>query len=114
MSLSRSGCPTDRPPANPPDTVLWNEFHWAALLIAPLFTWLLYSVEEIGVQLEEPFSMLPLAQICETIRTNTQEIAQRFGEDCRPLAEDLYGKARKVVGGAQQQQMFAAAAAAGA
>lgn len=72
--------------------VMWTEFHWAALAFAPLLTWLLYSIDEIGVQLEEPFSMLPLAQICETIRTNTQEIAQRFGEDCRPLAEELYGK----------------------
>lgn len=66
---------------------LWHDFKWSALLFAPMLTFLLFAIEEIGVQLEEPYSMLPLAQICETIRGNTQEIAHRRGRtDGRPCA----------------------------
>ena len=47
---------------------------WAALLLAPVLTFLLVAIDEIGVQLEEPFAVLPLDRICDRIRSNTAEI----------------------------------------
>ena len=66
---------------------LWNEVHWASLLFAPALTFLLFAIDEIGVQLEEPFSVLPLAQICDKVRANVTEIVELSGR-ARALARE--------------------------
>ncbi len=39
---------------------LWRACHWAMVPAAVLIAFLLLGVEEIGVQIEEPFGILPL------------------------------------------------------
>ena len=40
------------------------QLKWATLGIAPLIAFLLLGTENIGVQIEEPFRVLPLEAIC--------------------------------------------------
>jgi predicted membrane chloride channel (bestrophin family) len=42
----------------------WNSFHWATIPITLLIGALLLGIDEIGVQIEEPFGVLPLDAIC--------------------------------------------------
>jgi len=38
---------------------MWTEVQWLSLLFAPVLTFLLFAIDEIGVQLEEPFGRVP-------------------------------------------------------
>ena len=40
-------------------------------------SYLLFAIEDIGVQLEEPFSVLPLAQICAGLRRDIEQARSR-------------------------------------
>jgi predicted membrane chloride channel (bestrophin family) len=61
---------------------LYHEFSfnqkWMVPIIAFLNSIFLFGIEELGVQIEEPFSILPLANICLDI--------QRVGEEALNLA----------------------------
>ena len=39
---------------------LWKDLHWAMVPASAIITFLLLGIEEIGVQIEEPFGVLPL------------------------------------------------------
>lgn len=41
---------------------LWRACHWVMVPAAVLISFLLLGVEEIGVQIEEPFGILPLGR----------------------------------------------------
>ncbi|PRW56885.1 UPF0187 chloroplastic [Chlorella sorokiniana] len=60
---------------------LWDSCRWAMLPIAILIAFLLLGIEEIGVQIEEPFSILPLCHICRTIRRNVEELLEAHSSD---------------------------------
>lgn len=53
---------------------LVEAYGWTTLLVALLITYVLFGIEEIGVEIENPFGEddndLPLEQICETIERN--------------------------------------------
>lgn len=49
----------------------------------------LECADEIGVQLEEPFGVMPLVQICERIRLDCQEIMVQTTET-KQMAQDIY------------------------
>jgi ion channel-forming bestrophin family protein len=51
---------------------LWEKFGWATLIIALLIGVLLLGINEIGIDVEEPFSLLPL-----------ESITDRAFQDCR-------------------------------
>lgn len=52
---------------------LWSTFDWVTLIVAPLISLLLSGINEIGIDVEEPFSLLPLAAIADTaLRDCTQ------------------------------------------
>jgi ion channel-forming bestrophin family protein len=51
---------------------LWSKFNWATLIIAPLIGVLLLGINEIGIDVEEPFSLLPL-----------EALADRACKDCK-------------------------------
>ncbi|PRW33726.1 UPF0187 chloroplastic [Chlorella sorokiniana] len=53
---------------------LWDSCHWAMLPIAGIVSFLLLGIEEIGVQIEEPFTILPLEVISRTIEGNVWEL----------------------------------------
>ena len=41
----------------------WN--HWATVPVTDLIAFFLLGIEEIGIQIEEPFSILPLEAFCD-------------------------------------------------
>jgi predicted membrane chloride channel (bestrophin family) len=53
---------------------LWTACRWAMLPVALIVSFLLLGIEEIGVTIEEPFSILPLEAICRTIEGNVAEV----------------------------------------
>lgn len=62
---------------------LWHECQWLTPFVSVIVTFLLLGVENIGVQIEQPFSVLPMEQFCATIRANIIEqlqIRMRSGE----------------------------------
>ena len=53
---------------------LWSEFGLAALCVAPLLVWMLFGIDEIGVELEEPLQILPLETLCQAIEAQATEL----------------------------------------
>ncbi|GAX78770.1 hypothetical protein CEUSTIGMA_g6207.t1 [Chlamydomonas eustigma] len=49
---------------------LWNDLGWLSIGANVLMGYLLLGIEEIGVKLEEPFAMLPLAEINAELSAN--------------------------------------------
>jgi hypothetical protein len=58
---------------------LWDSCRWAALPITFIVSFLLLGIEEIGVSIEEPFTILPLEVIARTIETNLRELEATHG-----------------------------------
>lgn len=52
---------------------LWKSFQWLTPAVAVTVTFLLLGVENIGIQIEQPFSVLPLELFCATARANVIE-----------------------------------------
>jgi hypothetical protein len=57
---------------------LYNDFTIGKKWIVPIVSFLssifLFGIEDLGVQIEEPFSILPLANICYSIHSSAQSI----------------------------------------
>ncbi|KAL4853126.1 hypothetical protein ACK3TF_005820 [Chlorella vulgaris] len=60
---------------------LWDSCGWASVPLSCIVAFLLLgeSIEEIGVSIEEPFSILPLESICDTIQGNVKELCSVHG-----------------------------------
>lgn len=58
---------------------LWEPCHWSLVPACVLISFLLLGIEEIGVQIEEPFSILPLEQMCAGIRRDVEGMQQLGG-----------------------------------
>ncbi|KAL3146981.1 hypothetical protein ABBQ38_014949 [Trebouxia sp. C0009 RCD-2024] len=58
---------------------LWKSCHWAMVPASAIICFLLLGIEEIGVQIEEPFGILPLEAMSSTIETNLREMAANNG-----------------------------------
>jgi predicted membrane chloride channel (bestrophin family) len=52
--------------------VLWNHIGWAVVPSTAVVSFLLLGIDEIAIQLEEPFGILPLEAICDTIQRNIE------------------------------------------
>eukprot|EP00899_Mesostigma_viride_P016815 jgi/Mesvir1/25134/Mv21590-RA.1 len=52
---------------------LWFKMGWMTPVITMIFAFLLLGIEQIGLQIEEPFSILPLESICDTIQEDVME-----------------------------------------
>ncbi|GFR51462.1 hypothetical protein Agub_g13871 [Astrephomene gubernaculifera] len=77
--------------------VLWSSMGWWTPLTAVLITFLLMGTENIGVQIEEPFRVLPLDDMCRGIEATLREMERqhnRFGEQFRSWATDPAGLSR--------------------
>jgi predicted membrane chloride channel (bestrophin family) len=53
---------------------LFAELRWHALFVAPLLVLILFGIDEIGVELEEPFTLLPLETLCDAIKAQSTEL----------------------------------------
>eukprot|EP00210_Caulerpa_lentillifera_P004218 g4023.t1 len=62
----------------------WETCKWATVGLIPLIASLLVGIEEIGVQIEEPFGILPLEVLCEKIKQNVSDII-KIDEECEKL-----------------------------
>jgi predicted membrane chloride channel (bestrophin family) len=58
---------------------LWDSCGWAMLPITGIVSFLLLGIEEIGVSIEEPFTILPLEAIARTIEANLRELEATHG-----------------------------------
>ncbi|KAG2444882.1 hypothetical protein HXX76_001620 [Chlamydomonas incerta] len=51
---------------------LYDSCDWATIPVVCTISFLLLGIEDIGVQIEEPFSILPLPEICADLHTSAQ------------------------------------------
>uniref|UniRef100_A0A7S3RUQ3 Uncharacterized protein n=1 Tax=Emiliania huxleyi TaxID=2903 RepID=A0A7S3RUQ3_EMIHU len=57
----------------------WN--HWAVIPAELFISFFLFGIEEVGIQIEEPFSVLPLEAFCNgAIAATSQELRSRSGD----------------------------------
>ncbi|KAL4421269.1 hypothetical protein ABPG75_010560 [Micractinium tetrahymenae] len=71
---------------------LWDTCHWGMLPVTGLVAFLLLGIKEIGVVVEEPFTILPLEKICDTIEGNVKELHATHSADA--VAAQLASAAR--------------------
>ena len=69
-----------RPKATASGTrALVQKYGWETVPVTLLIAYVLFGIEEIGVEIEDPFGSevndLPLEQLCEMIEQNLREIA---------------------------------------
>ncbi|KAG2429749.1 hypothetical protein HXX76_010533 [Chlamydomonas incerta] len=60
--------------------VLWNSLGWWTPAAAVLITFLLLGTENIGVQIEEPFRVLPLDDMCRGIEATLREMERQHAK----------------------------------
>lgn len=64
---------------------LYNEFEMSKKWLVPIVIFMnsifLLGIDDLGVQIEEPFSILPLANICYNIQSTAQMVLQTAGID---------------------------------
>ncbi|KAL3144529.1 hypothetical protein ABBQ32_004262 [Trebouxia sp. C0010 RCD-2024] len=72
---------------------LWRACHWVMVPATVLIAFLLLGVEEIGVQIEEPFGILPLENLVDIIHYNSKEtvdtrhtVAEIAGQPPQPVS----------------------------
>ena len=58
---------------------LWDSAGWAVIPITSLLSYLLLGIDQIGVQIEEPFGILPLEEICLDIKTEVDATLRKPG-----------------------------------
>ncbi|PRW51063.1 UPF0187 chloroplastic [Chlorella sorokiniana] len=56
---------------------LWAAYSWFAVILSGIFAFLMFGIDEIGVQIEEPFGILPLEAAGATIERNIRELLAR-------------------------------------
>lgn len=70
---------------------LWESCGWGMIPLSVAISLLTLGVEEIGVIIEEPFSVLPLERICATIASDVKEIRAhgRHGHSTTGMGDDM-------------------------
>jgi ion channel-forming bestrophin family protein len=68
---------------------LVKDFGWATVLATLMAAYIFFGIEEIGVEIEDPFGVddndLPLDRICATIERDLLELIDRGGESSSPV-----------------------------
>lgn len=55
---------------------LWEETSWGVVPISGAVAFFMLGIDEIGVQIEEPFSIMPLERYCATIQEDAQNASK--------------------------------------
>ncbi|CAL8460788.1 g319 [Coccomyxa elongata] len=63
---------------------LYNRYQWFTPAVAAVITFLLFGVENIGVQIEQPFDVLPLHTFCMAVKTTIEGMTK-----CQTEAFDI-------------------------
>eukprot|EP00887_Chlorella_sp_A99_P008256 scaffold12.g8256.t1 len=80
---------------------LWDTCRFSTIPITVIISFLLLGIEEIGVSIEEPFSILPLEFISATIEKNVLELHGMHGP-CAPGAARRMPSAADLVAAAEE------------
>lgn len=98
---------------------MWPDAHWSVVPITAVVSYLLLGIDEIGVQIEEPFGILPLEDVCIDIQSEIDAMMERQdivtdllvagGVDCEPRS--TCGACGRPIPGAPPPAEAAAAAA---
>mmetsp|Transcript_33472 Transcript_33472/g.85514 ORF Transcript_33472/g.85514 Transcript_33472/m.85514 type:complete len:174 (+) Transcript_33472:1045-1566(+) len=73
---------------------LWEETSWGVVPISGIVAFFLLGIDEIGVQIEEPFSIMPLDRYCQTIQDDAASASINCAvaiEVLRPLLQEDNG-----------------------
>ncbi|KAK9806351.1 hypothetical protein WJX72_011075 [[Myrmecia] bisecta] len=92
---------------------LWKSYHWSMIAVGGSIAFLLLAIEEIGVQIEEPFGILPLENLVDTIEMNIQEmlhiqpavsamVASRLAQQAQRGQQRTAGAAQRAANGVDQ------------
>ena len=60
----------------------WSSMGWNSLLFAPLVSFLLFGVDQIGVDLENPFSVLPLDVLAHKLKLDATDMVEGHATAC--------------------------------
>jgi predicted membrane chloride channel (bestrophin family) len=55
---------------------IWDSCHWLSIPAEAFIALFLLGIEDIGVQIEEPFSILSCEAICGSVKGNTASIME--------------------------------------
>ncbi|KAI3427099.1 hypothetical protein D9Q98_007038 [Chlorella vulgaris] len=78
---------------------LWAAYSWFSILLSGIFAFLMFGIDEIGVQIEEPFGILPLEAIGATIERNIRELmARSFDVTGLVQAQNVRGDVSELAG----------------
>jgi predicted membrane chloride channel (bestrophin family) len=92
----------------------WTAMGWDALLFAPLTAFLLFGVDQIGVDLENPFSVLPLDVLANKLKLDAADMVAQSADVAKLAAaaadEAGLAPAWRTAGGAAAAASRAAAA----
>eukprot|EP00887_Chlorella_sp_A99_P001239 scaffold14.g1239.t1 len=69
---------------------MWAAYSWGTVFISAVFAFLMLGIDEIGVQIEEPFGVLPIEAYCQTIERNIRELLSRNYEVCQTVLRANY------------------------
>jgi hypothetical protein len=58
---------------------LWDICGWASPVVEGVITFLLLGIENVGIQIEEPFHILPMRAYCAGMAADVGEIVARRG-----------------------------------
>jgi predicted membrane chloride channel (bestrophin family) len=53
---------------------LWQHLGYATVAVAPMIAFLLAGIENIGIMIENPMRILPMAAFCVTIQYNVMDV----------------------------------------
>ncbi|OAP08851.1 hypothetical protein AXX17_AT2G43480 [Arabidopsis thaliana] len=56
--------------------ILWDDCHWNVVPATFISAASLFCIEEVGVLIEEPFSMLALDELCAMVLSNSDEAVE--------------------------------------
>lgn len=65
---------------------LWASLDWATIIVAPTIALLLAGIENIGVMIENPMKVMPMAAFCTVIHANVLGIGSAWahGDEVSP------------------------------
>jgi predicted membrane chloride channel (bestrophin family) len=75
---------------------LWPEYGWVTVPILALVSFVLLGIEEIGVEIEEPFSILALDKLCKDVERHVTDMLAMDGQAMAVAEEAVMGQRQHV------------------
>ena len=57
---------------------LWNQFGWYTVIVAPVVSFLIMGIENVGNQIENPLLVLPMGAYCSKLHHDIVGITERW------------------------------------